>query len=91
MGSHLSQQCKWFPTPTKSCLLTSDQRMNITVPIFLISLGLALLAYVICLASLTLGPSSLAMMLMPSVIAYLQAMLLETLNIHMARPYSKRL
>jgi hypothetical protein len=64
--------------------------MNIILPIFLISLACAVLAYVICLASLALGARYFAMMLMPSVIACPQALLFKTLNIHMARPYPKR-
>ncbi|RAO68855.1 uncharacterized protein BHQ10_004867 [Talaromyces amestolkiae] len=67
-----------------------SDHMNIILPIFLVSLGLAVLAYVICLATLTLGARYFAMMLMPSVIACPQAMLFKTLNIHMARPYPKR-
>ncbi|KAI5865657.1 MFS general substrate transporter [Durotheca rogersii] len=67
----------------------SDRKGTI-YPIIVSCLAVAVVAYVIPLATLRTGPRYFAMMLMPLVCAGPQIMLYKTMNLHMARPYPKR-
>ncbi|WWD06976.1 hypothetical protein V865_005073 [Kwoniella europaea PYCC6329] len=67
----------------------SDRR-NMMYPIIMSCLGVAIIAYVLAIATLKVPARYVAMMLMPSVCSGPQIMLYKTLNVHMARPYPKR-
>ncbi|KAM5346304.1 hypothetical protein ACJ41O_009309 [Fusarium nematophilum] len=67
-----------------------SDRKNAMYAIIVACLGVAVVAYVVAIATIKTGPRYFAMMLMPSACSGPQIMLYKTLNLHMARPYPKR-
>ncbi|KAH8901233.1 MFS general substrate transporter [Thozetella sp. PMI_491] len=67
-----------------------SDRKNIIYPFIIIGLGIAVIAYVISLATLNTGARYFAMMLIPATVAGPQILVYKTLNLHMARPFPKR-
>lgn len=72
-------------------LLTSEpQRYNIMYPLIVINICLAIVTYIIPMATLSIGGRYTAMIFMPCTSVGPQLLLYKTINHHMPRPVAKR-
>lgn len=72
------------------CIMFYSDRKNVVYPIILICAAVAVIMYIIPMATLNVGARYFAMMILPTASVGPQLLLFKTINLHLARPVSKR-
>lgn len=72
------------------CIMYYSDRKNTVYPIILICAAVAIIMYIIPMATANVGARYFSMMILPTASVGPQLLLFKTINLHLARPVSKR-
>ncbi|KAJ5256928.1 hypothetical protein N7478_013032 [Penicillium angulare] len=72
------------------CLMFYSDRKNVVYPLIMVCISISIVMYIIPMVTLNVGARYFAMMILPFASVGPQLLLYKTLNLHLARPVSKR-